>query len=76
MHIYNAKLESMKEYKSFSYEYSEFHVFTRHRSIDKRSICSLSLTHVSHYTALITCEQASSTLLDTRDNSGIIITYI
>ena len=27
----------------------------------KRSICSLSLTHVSYDTALFTCEQASST---------------
>ena len=42
-------------------------------SINKRTTCSLSLTHVSHYTALFTCEQASSTIFGTRDNSRITI---
>ena len=30
---YNAKRESMKEYKYFFYQYSEFHVFTRQSSV-------------------------------------------
>ena len=29
LHIYNAKCESIKDYKYFFYQYSEFHVFTR-----------------------------------------------
>ena len=32
-------------------------------------------THVSHYTAMFTCERASSTVFVTRDNSRIIIKY-
>ena len=34
IYIYNAKRESMKDYKCFSYQYSEFHVFTRQSSVD------------------------------------------
>ena len=52
----------MKDYKYFFYQ-----VF------NNRSTCSLSLTHVSHYAALFTCERASSTVFGTRDNSRIIV---
>ena len=31
---YNAKRESMKDYKYFFYQYSEFHVFTRQSSVE------------------------------------------
>ena len=50
-------------------------VYFRHEtpSIDKRSTCSLSLTHVLHYTALFTCERTLSTAFGTRGNSRIII---
>ena len=30
---YNAKRESMKDYKCFFYQYSEFHIFTRESSV-------------------------------------------
>ena len=31
---YNAKRESMKDYKYFFYQYSKFHVFTRQSSVE------------------------------------------
>ena len=34
IYIYNAKRESMKGYKCFFYQYSEFHVFTRQSSVE------------------------------------------
>ena len=33
IYIYNAKRESIKDYKCFFYQYSEFHVFTRQSSV-------------------------------------------
>ena len=32
--MYNAQPESVKDYKCFSYQYSEFHVCTRQSSVE------------------------------------------
>ena len=34
IYIYNAERESMKDYRCFFYQYSEFHVFTRQSSVE------------------------------------------
>ena len=34
IHIYNAKCESMKDYKYIFYQYLEFYVFTRQSSVE------------------------------------------
>ena len=34
IYIYNAKHESMKDYKYYFYQYSEVHVFTRQSSLE------------------------------------------